>query len=173
MKLNLATLENGLNEFGFSIPPKSLTSDEAMPELLWPVRSIVKIYHSKEQTLVIGTFEAIIRTNCSRCLELTECKVTGSFTSDFRPYVGRLPGEGKIELTPEELDIVWYQGHEIDLTEQVRQNILINLPMQPLCKEDCRGLCVQCGVNLNLHSCRCNTNDQENPFRKLSKLRLS
>ncbi len=173
MKLDLSTLENGLTEFGFAIPTSSFTSDMDIPEISQPVKCVVNVFRSGDKVLITGQFEAILRINCSRCLELAEYTLNAQFTSDFRQTQENPLVAGKIELTPDELDIVWYNGNEIDLTEQVRQQMVVNLPMQVLCKENCRGLCVKCGANLNIHPCQCPTEDDENPFRSLSGIRLS
>jgi uncharacterized protein len=173
MIVDLLTLAEGLTEFGFNIPTAHLSSDDTLPEFTRPVRCTVEVYRKGIQVVINGKFDAIVKLNCSRCLELSEHRVTAEFTSDFRPYSEIPAGEGDIELTPEELDITWYQNNELDLTDQVRQNILVNLPMQPLCNENCRGLCVQCGTNLNTGTCQCKNEDDENPFKKLSGLRLS
>lgn len=173
MKLDLSTLENGLTEFGFVIPESSFTSDTEIPEVCQPVKCVVNVFRSGDQVLVNGQFNAVLKINCSRCLELAEYPLTAEFTSDFRHAQRKSSTASKIELTPDELDIVWYSGNEIDLTEQVRQQLVVNLPMKILCKEDCRGLCLKCGANLNIHPCQCTTEDDENPFRSIPGIRLS
>lgn len=173
MKLDLSTLENGSTEFGFVIPASGFASHTEIPEVCQPVKCVVNVFRSGEQVLVNGQFEAVLKSNCSRCLELIEFPLTVQFTSDFRYAQGNPLTANKVELTPDELDIVWYNGNEIDLTEQVRQQMVVNLPIKILCKEDCRGLCVKCGANLNTHPCQCITEDDENPFRNLSGIRLS
>ena len=173
MIVDLLTLAEGLTEFGFNIPTEQLRNDETLPEFTRPVRCTVQVNRMGTQVVIQGKFETIVKLNCSRCVELSEHRLTAEFTSDFRPYTENPAGAGDMELTPEELDITWYQNNALDLTEQVRENILINLPMQPLCKEDCKGLCDQCGTNLNTGTCQCKKEDDENPFKKLSGLRLS
>jgi len=57
----------------------------------------------------------------------------------------------------DEIEYTVYQGDEIDLTPMVREQMLLALAERPLCREDCRGLCARCGVNLNEHACGCRT----------------
>jgi uncharacterized protein len=61
----------------------------------------------------------------------------------------------KRELSKAEMGLSFYQGAEIDLTPLIREQILLSLPLRPLCTEECRGLCAGCGVNLNKEACRC------------------
>jgi len=173
MIVDLLTLAEGLTEFGFNIPTLQFSNDKTLPEFTSPIRCTVQVNRAGSQVFIKGKFDAIVKLNCSRWLELSEYRFTAEFTSDFRPYSEIPASVGDIELTPDELDITWYQNNELDLIEQVRENILINLPMQPLCNENCRGLCVQCGTNLNTGTCQCKNEDDENPFKKLSGLRLS
>ena len=71
-------------------------------------------------------------------------------------------------------------GKPLDLTDDVREDILLSLPLKFLCQEDCRGLCPHCGQNLNEGTCSCQELDQEisaeeqeeNPWSQLDKLKL-
>ncbi len=86
---------------------------------------------------------------CSRCLQPTE-------------YVNDVPFEetfGVVEYgqNEDELDFVPFNGEEIDLTDLIRETLIINEPYQVLCQEDCKGLCVHCGTDLNISSCSCDS----------------
>ena len=59
------------------------------------------------------------------------------------------------EINTEDLDVSLIEGNEIDLAELVREQLLLNLPEQVFCKEDCKGLCEKCGANRNLIDCNC------------------
>jgi uncharacterized protein len=65
------------------------------------------------------------------------------------------PGEADREVTEDDLDTAFYRDGVIDLRELVREQIYLLLPMKPLCKEACAGLCPVCGTNLNTGSCDC------------------
>ena len=60
-----------------------------------------------------------------------------------------------VELTPHEVDKVFYHGPQIDLSIGIREAIVLSLPITPSCRDDCRGLCPVCGINLNKGSCAC------------------
>ena len=92
-------------------------------------------------------------TGCHRCLESTQCSVTSSFDlvvqkADPRSGPDRAStGEDFVRLTLGE--------RRLSLDERIYESVLVNVPMQIFCKDDCKGLCSGCGVNLNLESCTC------------------
>lgn len=171
MILNLTTLDEGVREFGFQIHKNTYSQDSGIPEMLSPVRSTVRLIRTGNQVLITGRFIAVVNIICSRCLEYFQYSIESDYNCDFRPDNNKSDDDENIELTPNELDIIWYKNNELDLIEQIRQNILLNLPMRPLCNENCRGLCVQCGINLNYNNCGCKMEFDSNPFKKLSEWR--
>jgi len=64
----------------------------------------------------------------------------------------------------------FYTEMTVDLTEEIRQCLLLELPMKPLCRTDCKGLCPQCGHNRNEGPCSCRTEEPEDPWEKLRSL---
>jgi len=65
------------------------------------------------------------------------------------------PKDIELELEKEELDTHYYEGEELDLNEILQEEIVLNIPMRAVCKEDCKGLCERCGGNRNLGECKC------------------
>jgi uncharacterized protein len=102
---------------------------------------------------------------CARCLTSFQLDVAQDFSVVLRPEV-RLTGE--VELRAGDLADSFYRGTEIDVTRLVYEQVLLALPTRPLCDEECRGLCSQCGANRNLGDCAC-TVDSGDP--RLSVLR--
>jgi uncharacterized protein len=97
-----------------------------------------------------GEFEQL----CARCLEPVREPLSGSFDLIFRPGgVDNEPGERAI--TEDETEIGYYEESGLLLEDAVREQVLLSLPGRTLCKEDCKGLCPQCGVNRNLATCEC------------------
>jgi len=60
-----------------------------------------------------------------------------------------------VELEDDDVSMTFYRDEEIDLSELLREQFYLVLPMKPLCRPDCKGLCSQCGVNLNIETCQC------------------
>lgn len=112
---------------------------------------------------------------CSRCLG----PVRWPLQADFRlAFAQTLPGrktdppDERRELEAEELGVVPYEGDEIDLRDAIQEQVIMALPMQPLCRETCRGLCPGCGANLNDESCRCASKEIDPRLAVLKNLRL-
>jgi uncharacterized protein len=124
---------------------------------------------------VDGHLSTTLRLNCSRCLETFAQCLEQDFTlrySNRIPEDLRTGGKEEIELTGELIGLIFFQGEEIDLGEELEQQVVLNLPFKPLCRESCKGLCPWCGIDLNRKPCRCKAPDSPTPFDKLKKLKL-
>ncbi len=121
--------------------------------------------------LVTGWLEAHPRLSCSRCLEEFEATVKATFEEEYLPIID--VRTGLPVRPPEGEDTPFFyldQNHELDLSELVRQHVLVSLPLKPLCKEACAGLCPQCGANLNEGPCGCKPLPSQSPFGALEDL---
>ena len=74
------------------------------------------------------------------------------------------------EANPENDEIILYQGKEIELDDIIVSNFLMNIPVKYLCREDCKGLCPQCGTNLNENSCDCDKDVIDPRWEKLAEI---
>ena len=92
---------------------------------------------------------------CVRCLNDFEVKLKEKYHLDY--VAGRDPNEKSesVNLDPCEIERVYFRGSEIDLSVGVRETIILALPIAPVCKTDCAGLCPVCGRNLNEGACLC------------------
>lgn len=108
--------------------------------------------------LASGTVEADVTLECSRCLTEIAARLGAELEEEYRPSVevhtGR-PAEVVLDGESEEDFSRIGEDHVLDLSEAVRQSILVSLPYSPLCKEACAGLCPNCGADLNVESCGC------------------
>ncbi len=105
---------------------------------------------------VKGWVAGKLRLTCDRCLKGFEKEEKSFFEVHFRSRVEAVEGEApEIVLSPDEMETVYFDGESLDIGEQVRQTLLLSVPMRSLCKEDCKGLCVHCGCDLNLEKCKC------------------
>lgn len=120
-----------------------------------PFTGQAEIWNAGDRLLVTAKLEGEATLVCSRCLtEYTE-PMKVSFEEEFV--------QGEVEEEHDEEDeeedsgrtVSFYTGDEIDLADPLRENILLELPMKPLCDEDCEGLCPTCGINLNEGDCKC------------------
>jgi len=103
---------------------------------------------------------------CARCLEEYEFPVEVVLSRVFVPAQSALGDED------DEGEVEHYSGEEIDLSPTIREGILLALPTQPLCGSECRGLCPQCGVNLNSAACQCSAEQGDPRLAVLRSIKL-
>ncbi len=124
------------------------------------VRGSVTLTRMDKGVWASGRMEANAFTMCARCLTLTEHPVRFRVDEEYAPTVeinGVVPAAApEVQGVKEEV-FTLDAHHTMDLTEAVRQYVIINLPLKPLCSQDCAGLCATCGINLNDRRCECST----------------
>jgi len=123
-------------------------------KVIGPITGHARMRRVNQGLLVDGWVDLTIEQTCDRCLKQIEQPMHVTFEERFYPTVDVLTGT---PLPPIEEDDVFSidEHHQVDLTEAVRQSVLLAVPMVSLCKEDCAGLCSQCGHDLNLGPCQC------------------
>lgn len=123
-------------------------------EVVGPLVGRVRIRRTNQGLLVDGWVDLTLELTCTRCLKLFEQPMHISFEEQFCPTIDVVSG---IALPPIDEDEVFPidEYHQVDLTEAVRQHVLLDIPMVTLCREDCLGLCSQCGHDLSLGPCAC------------------
>ena len=115
-----------------------------------------------DRVSLTGKVSARADTRCSRCLEPASFPITAELDAVF----DRQPD-------PEDPDLYSFEASTIELTDAVRDALLLSMPMRVLCKEDCKGLCSQCGANLNRTTCTCHEGAEvTNPFSALKNIVL-
>ncbi len=109
---------------------------------------------------------------CDRCLVLFETEVREDLDLLFLPQSNNvaLAGEDDRGLGQNELSVSFYRDDQIDLSHVVWEQIVLAIPMKPLCKLDCKGLCPDCGVNRNVASCSCVRDDMDPRWKVLKDL---
>ncbi|HOJ43749.1 MAG TPA: DUF177 domain-containing protein [Syntrophorhabdaceae bacterium] len=113
------------------------------------------IKKNKDALNITGNLNCIVYLMCSRCLD--EFPYMINTKVDFKMMSqGLAPHEPEVELKRDEMDIYYYEGNEIELEPIINEEIILNIPIKPLCKESCKGLCQICGKNLNYEQCDCN-----------------
>lgn len=119
-----------------------------------PITGHVRMRRTNQCLLIDGWVDLTIELECTRCLKQFEQPMHVPFEERFYPTVDVVTGV-PLPLTDEDEIFLIDDHHQVDLTEAIRQNALIAIPMVTLCKEDCAGLCSQCGHDLNLGPCDC------------------
>lgn len=117
---------------------------------------------------VRGRLTVHMEADCDRCLEAALFPITVDFDLIYRPLPTRLAEE--VILSPEETEIGFYRGLGLELADVVREQVLLALPMQRVCRPDCRGICPVCGQNRNLVACACRRGWQDDRWAALRNL---
>lgn len=104
--------------------------------------------------LVDGTLDGTLEVPCSRCLEPFALPLSTRVDVRLLP-VAKLAGSDEHEIRDDDLSIEFYENDVLDVAALVREQCYLALPMKPLCRPDCKGLCQQCGSNLNVTTCAC------------------
>ena len=126
-----------------------------------PVSLAFDIYKDGDRYRLVGTASGQVELSCSRCLEPFTAGVEAPFDLRYVPQTDNA-GEGEREIEEDDLATAYYRDGVIDLGQLVKEQFYLSLPMKPLCSEACRGLCPQCGANLNQTTCDCPA-DWEDP----------
>ena len=130
-----------------------------------PSRVRLLYYRAGLDLFFEGDVEAPIAGKCARCLEEYDFAVSAPIHFLVAPRDAQ-GGED------EDVNVSTYDGDEVDLTPLVRETVLLNLPTTPLCSEGCRGLCSECGINLNRDECSCTIDDGDPRMAVFRTLRV-
>jgi uncharacterized protein len=159
LKINVATIpEEGLNvvlaEDGRQF--EKCFADNASADFhLQKVDVLCQVTKASSTIYIKGSLALVLDMNCSRCLEEVSLPVSGDFAYSLLPV--QPEAKADLELTAAELDVSYYSGDFIDLTPIICEQIILLIPIKPLCSKECKGLCPHCGINRNTDSCNCHT----------------
>ncbi|MBI2936460.1 MAG: DUF177 domain-containing protein [Chloroflexi bacterium] len=121
------------------------------------VEGRVKLTHTDKGVWVHGSLKTSTEGECSRCLKRIEQPVAFELDEEYFPSVDVVTGLPLPAPDPAEGTFLIGPGHILDLQEAVRQYIIAGLPLKPLCRADCQGLCPQCGTDWNERRCDCSS----------------
>jgi uncharacterized protein len=147
-----------------------------LPEAL---RFTLQAYRMGEDVYLEGGLEGVLDLECSRCLARYRHALREPFRLVLEPAGDGGPADPEAREAlarygvglGDDLDTGWFRGHELDLGAFFKEVVALALPVKPLCREDCPGLCPRCGADLGSESCRCEQTRSESPFAVLASLR--
>jgi uncharacterized protein len=131
-----------------------------------PLSINIRLVNTGKSITAVGRVKTSMELICDRCAEPFVFNLDSSFEIDF---CKKRPLQHIQELTPEDLKTAYFDGEQLNLIEEVRQQIILSIPMKPICEEECRGLCPTCGKNLNKERCNC-SETKDLRFAKLAEL---
>ncbi len=170
MIVDLTSLKGSVFSFDFTLAPEmiDLESEETKLKSLVEVKG--KLTRGIVTVTVEGEFSFNAESECTRCLQPSEQIQKVTFKTEF-VTAEHFTETKEAELQEQDLDVTVYEGDKINLTEIVREQILLNLPEQVFCVENCRGLCEKCGANRNLLNCKCIEKEIDPRWSALKKLK--
>lgn len=137
----------------------------------YKITGSAELLRTNRGILVRANLNTITQCVCSRCLESISCTVPIKFEEEFFPSISINDGS-RLDLREEPGSFKIDNKHILNLKEAIGEYLLINLPMKPLCREDCAGLCPVCGRNLNEGSCQCEKHPIDSRWAPLLSLSL-
>jgi uncharacterized protein len=171
MLLDLTRYRQALDRFAHTFPPHEVGDEGDTYRVVSPVELAFDIHKDREKFRLVGHVLAQLELGCSRCLEPFPLDVHARFDLRYLP-ASAMSSDPEREVPDADLDLSYYRGDHIDLNELLREQFYLALPMKPLCREDCRGLCPQCGANLNTAACACASTWEDPRLGALKALRL-
>jgi uncharacterized protein len=169
MRIELENLEGGKGDFAHVYQPDELNPVDERISLTAPVNVTGKVRLAGNEVFVNGHVDTNAKVECDRCLQSIETPVNADFALEY------IPGSDyeswtAAELTEAEMLVSVFDGESIDIDEIVKEQILLAVPTRMLCREDCKGICPECGTDRNTGDCSCSTNDIDPRWAALKDL---
>jgi uncharacterized protein len=170
MLLDLSRFRAGDEHLDRRIDPVALAQDDDEFRIVGPVTLVADVHKDAQKVRLTGRVTATLELDCSRCVEPFAIPVDARFDMIFLPLAEN-KGDEEREVKEDDLGVSYYRDDAIDLGEVVREQLYLALPMKPLCRQDCRGLCPVCGKNKNREECACQSEWVDPRLEPLKKLR--
>lgn len=165
MQLDLTRIRDAETPFARSLGPEEIGAGDDAFKIKGPVELVMTIQKDDDLFQLAGQIRAELELACSRCLEPFAFLVDTPFDLRYLPQhmntgAAGAGGDDDEETEAEEvggddLTTAFYRDDRIDLAQMIREQLYLALPMKPLHREDCKGLCPTCGTNLNEATCAC------------------
>ena len=171
MKLDLTDIAQRVGKqmsYEVNEPASSIADVPVLSE----IRGQLRFTNTGDLLLVRGVLHTSVELECSRCLRLFEMPLTCDVEEqvELRAMAARPFEHPQVTIVPEEGDTLFLVGNLLDVTEMIRQMLLVSLPIKPLHDEACKGLCPTCGADLNEGECRCKRSVGHPAFAALARL---
>ena len=168
MLYDVSRLRTGTDRLTRRFEPSEFPVEEEF-RLGGPVDLDVEIHKDATKVRVTGRVGTTLQLDCGRCLEPFDIPLDAAFDALFLPAVANA-GAGEQEVADEDLGVSFYKDETLDLAELMREQFYLALPMKPLCRPDCKGLCPVCGINRNRETCTCQAEWTDPRFDALKRL---
>ncbi len=155
MKIQVQDIPSEGLHLSYEVGPTEWDLEAKGHSLLEPAHVVLEVLKQGEgEVYISGALSARVQGECSRCVNPIPLPIQSRFHLEYVPSPGKF-STGEVVLSPDALDLNFYQGDEIDVDDEMMGQCLLAVPMHVLCQPDCRGLCPQCGEDLNRRRCQC------------------
>jgi uncharacterized protein len=145
-----------------------IESDEI--KIVSPVEATIRLDKVETDLIAGGALTGVVELECARCLSRFDYRIASNFSIVYHPV--EKPGRHEQhELKSDELDTVFYTGDVLETDDLLKDQLILNLPMKPLCSPECKGFCPVCGADRNVTTCDCGSGERDNRFEALKRLR--
>ena len=169
MRIELENLEGGKGTFAQVYQPDDLNPVDERIRLIEPTAVTGKVRVAGNEVFVDGHIETRAQVECDRCLQQVESPVSADFELEYITG-SEYESSDVAELTEAEMSVSVFDGETIDVDEIVKEQIVLAVPTRMLCREDCKGICPECGIDRNTGECTCVTNDIDPRWAALKNL---
>jgi uncharacterized protein len=170
MLLDLSRLRTGAEHIERRFEPGELARTGDDFHAISPINLTVDVRKDGQKIRLAGRVVGAVEIECSRCLEPFTISVDAKVDTLFLPSSANT-GEAEQQVEEDDLGVAYYKDDQIDLGEVIREQLYLAMPMKPLCREDCLGLCPVCGGNKNRETCACQPQWVDPRLEPLRKLR--
>lgn len=152
MVLGIGRIRGGVEKVDRRYEPAAFALDGEDFRLIDQVHLVGRATRDAEKVRFDGEVSTVLEVDCSRCLDAFPVPVDAVIEALFLPASARKT-EPDTEVRDDDVGLSYYADDEIDLGAMMREQFYLALPMKPLCRGDCAGLCPVCGVNRNRETC--------------------
>ena len=172
MFLSIKDMEIRKVRFDETFQPGSIDFSDAEIRQVTPLHaegSATLLAHTDGEVRIRGGFQVQMEAECDRCLGKAIFPLDSSFDLFYRPmsYIAR---EEEVGIDEGEAEIGFYEGAGLAVADIVKEQVLLNLPMQRVCSEACKGICPVCGANRNEVDCQCEVKPVDDRWQALRNL---
>ena len=169
MRIELENLEGGKGDFANVYQPEDLNPVDERIQITEPAAVKGKVRLSGNEVFVNGHVETRAQVECDRCLKPVKLPVSANFALEYITGA-EYESSAVAELTEAEMSVSVFDGEAIDVDEIVKEQILLAVPTRMLCREDCKGICPECGTDLNTGECACKKDNIDPRWAALKNL---
>lgn len=137
------------------------------------ISGVVELLHTGRTILATADVSGHTTSSCARCLDPAPIELRTTIEQEYYPLNAGLMDADPLPTDPEDQVFLVDERNFVDLGEAVRQSLTSAIPMAPLCREDCKGLCTRCSARLDFEACRCEETIENPQWAALAQIGLS